>query len=50
MKERLTKIHSVEIEALEKRYGDLIHTLKTDRSELEKLIKEKDKMIDDERK
>lgn len=41
VKERLTKIHSLDIEALEKRYSDLVSSLKSDKSELESLLKEK---------
>lgn len=49
LKERLTKIHSLEIEALEKRYNDLIKTLRTDKDELNNLLREKDKQIDGEK-
>jgi uncharacterized phage infection (PIP) family protein YhgE len=48
LKERLSKIHSVDIEAVEKRYSDLVATLKTDKEELEKVIREKDKQIEGE--
>lgn len=46
MKERLTKIHSLEIEAVEGRYSDIVKTLRGDKDELNKLIKEKDNQID----
>lgn len=49
MKERLTKIHSLDIASIENRYNDLVKTLKTDKNELEKLLKEKDKLIQAER-
>lgn len=35
---------------MENRYEELIKTLKTDRNELNKIIKEKDKMVDSERR
>jgi len=41
----LTKLHSVEIESLEKRYNSIIEGLKEERKELEKEIKEKDKVV-----
>lgn len=40
----------MDIEAVEKRYNELVNTLRGERSELENLLKEKEKMVEAERK
>ena len=50
VKERLTKIHAVDIEAIEKRYGDMLVTLKTEKADLDVIIKDKEKTVEAERK
>ena len=40
----------MDIEAVEKRYNELVNTLRGERAELENLLKEKEKIVEAERK
>ena len=50
MKERLTSLHALDIDSIKTRYDDLIEGLKDERKELEKLMEEKDRKVEHERK
>jgi phage host-nuclease inhibitor protein Gam len=50
VKERLTKVQAIEVAAIEKHYNELIESLKADQKSLQKIIKEKEKIVESERK
>lgn len=50
VKERLTKIHSLDIEALDNKYREMVQSLKKEKAELERLVKAKDEQLQEELK
>jgi hypothetical protein len=46
----MMEIQAADLRDLEKRYSELMETLRSDKSELENYIREKDKLREDERK
>jgi hypothetical protein len=50
MKERLTSLHAIDIEALKAHYEELIEGLRDERKELEALLAEKDLKVEFELK
>ncbi len=50
LKERITKIHASDIEAIEKRYASIIEGLKGERKDFERQLREKDKIVEAEKR
>lgn len=50
IKERLTKIHASDIENIEKRYNSIVDGLKGERKEFERQLKEKDKIVESQKR
>lgn len=50
MKERITKIHAADIENIEQRYSNIVEGLKEDRKEFERQLKDKDRIVEAEKR
>lgn len=50
LKERITRIHAADIENIEQRYTSIVSELKDEGVELQRQIKEKDKIVEAEKR